>query len=86
LDPFININTNRLASYKAAGHRSRYFGRLQLEHKAATHCSCNKHLAQKRKKREREREREREEEEEKKKKTIFLPCLVCLLKNENVNK
>jgi len=49
LDPFINID--HPASYKAAGHRSRYFCRLQLEHKAAalaldpTHCSHDKHLA-----------------------------------------
>jgi hypothetical protein len=26
------INTDRPASYKAAGHRSRYFCKLQLEH------------------------------------------------------
>jgi len=34
--PFININSDSQASFKAAGHRSRYFCRLQLEHKAAT--------------------------------------------------
>jgi hypothetical protein len=50
LDPFINFSTDRPASYKAAGRRSRYFGRLQLEHRAATiapdptHCSRDKHL------------------------------------------
>jgi len=44
-DPFININTDRPASYKAAGHRLGYFCRLPLEHKAATHCSRDKHLA-----------------------------------------
>jgi len=43
--------TDSPASYEAAGHRSRYFSRLQLEHKAATlvldptHCSLHKHLA-----------------------------------------
>ena len=48
LDPFININTDRPASYKAAGNLSQYFGRLQLEHKASaraldpTHCSRDK--------------------------------------------
>ena len=41
----IRVNTDRQASHKAAGHRSRYFFRLQLEHKAATHCSRDKHLA-----------------------------------------
>jgi len=41
----VNINTDLLASYKAAGHRLRYFGRLQLEHKAVTHCSRDEHLA-----------------------------------------
>jgi len=51
LDTFINISTDRPASYKAAGHRSRYFGRLQFEHKTSdlaldpTHCSQDKHLA-----------------------------------------
>ena len=42
---FININTGRPASFKVAGHRSRYSCRLQLEHKAATHCSRDKHVA-----------------------------------------
>jgi len=51
LDPFIYINTDSPASYKASGHRSRYFCRLQLEHKASsfaldpTHFSRDKHLA-----------------------------------------
>jgi len=45
LDPFININIDLPASYKALGYRSRYFNRLQLEHKAVTHCSRDKHLA-----------------------------------------
>ena len=51
LDPFINISTDRPASNKAAGLRSRYFCRLQLEHKASTfapdptHCWRDKHLA-----------------------------------------
>ena len=40
-NPDVNF---RLASYKDAGHRSRYVGRLQLEHKAVTHCSRDKHL------------------------------------------
>jgi len=41
------MNTDR----PAAGHRSRYFGRLPLQHKASalaldsTHCSRDKHLA-----------------------------------------
>ena len=74
LGSFININTDRLASYKAAGHRSRYFGRLQLEHKAVTHCSRDKHLARP------------HINKKKYKEIIFLPCLVCLLRNENVNK
>jgi hypothetical protein len=43
LDPFININTDCKASYQVAGHSSRYFGGLQLEHKAVTHCLRNKH-------------------------------------------
>jgi hypothetical protein len=45
LDPFINIDTDRPASYKVAGHRSIYFGRLQLEHKAATVALLNPHIA-----------------------------------------
>jgi len=45
LDPFININTDPRATYKAAGHRPRYLCILQLEHKAATRCSRDKHLA-----------------------------------------
>ena len=32
----ININTDRPASFKAAGQRSRYFCRLRLDHMAAT--------------------------------------------------
>jgi len=46
MDPFLNINihTDRSASFKAAGHRSRYFGRLQLEHKAATVTYVNPHI------------------------------------------
>ena len=43
--------TDSPASYEAAGHRSRYFSRLQLEHKVSalsldpTYCSRDKHLA-----------------------------------------
>ena len=32
----ININTDRPTSFTAAPHRSRYFYRLQLEHKGTT--------------------------------------------------
>jgi len=39
------MNTDRLASYKADGYRSRYFCGLQLEHKAVTLCSRDQHLA-----------------------------------------
>jgi len=39
---YLTSFTDRPATYKAACHHSRYFGRLQLEHKAGTHCS---HLA-----------------------------------------
>jgi len=42
---FISTNTDRPPSFIAARHRSRYFCRLQLEHKAATHCSRDKHVA-----------------------------------------
>jgi len=42
---FTNINTERPALYKAGGHRSRYFCRLQLEHKAATVTYVNPHIA-----------------------------------------
>ena len=44
MDPFININTDSSASYKAAGHRSSYFCRLQLEHKATTLTGVNPHI------------------------------------------
>jgi len=50
LDPF--INTDRLVSYKAAGHRSRYFDILQLEHKAVTYCLRDEHLARPHKRKE----------------------------------
>jgi hypothetical protein len=42
---FINVNTNRPASLKAAGHRSRYFCRLQPNHKAAAVTYVNPHIA-----------------------------------------
>ena len=80
LDPFFIINTDSPASFKAAGHRSRYFCRLQLQHKTSalalnpTHCSRNKHLARP------------DINKKKQKETIFLPRLVCLLRNEIVNK
>ena len=73
LGPFININTDPPASFKAADHRSRYFCRLQLEHRAATHCSRDKHLARPQINKKRWNE------------TIFLPCLVFLLRNKSVN-
>jgi hypothetical protein len=41
----VNISTDRPASFKAAGRRSRYFCRLQLEHKAATLTCVNPHIA-----------------------------------------
>jgi len=44
LDPFIYSNADSPASYKAAGHGSRHFCRLKLEHKAAKHCWRDKHL------------------------------------------
>jgi len=44
LDPFINISTGSPASFKAAGHRSRYFYRLKL-HKAATVTCVNPYIA-----------------------------------------
>jgi len=37
--------TDRPASFKVAGHRSRYFCRLQLEHKAATLALVTPHTA-----------------------------------------
>jgi hypothetical protein len=80
LYPFIYINTDSPAAYKAAGHRSKYFCSLQLEHKASnltfdpTRCSRDKHLARP------------HVNKRKYKETIFLPCLVCLLRNESVNK
>ena len=43
LDPF--INTNRPASNLVSGHPSRYFCRLQLDHKAATVTCVNPHIA-----------------------------------------
>jgi len=79
LDPFIDINTDRTASYKADGHRSRYFCRRLLKHEASTlaldptRCSHDKHLA-------------RPHTYKKKQETIFLPRLVYLLINESVNK
>jgi len=36
---------NSPASFKAASYCSRYFCRLQLQHKAATLCLQDKHLA-----------------------------------------
>jgi len=42
---FININNDRPASFKAAGHCSTYFCRLPPDHKAAKHFSRDKHLA-----------------------------------------
>jgi len=42
---FINVNTDRPASLKAAGHRSRYLRRLQLDHKAASVTYVNPHIA-----------------------------------------
>jgi hypothetical protein len=42
---FINISTDRPASFKAARHRSRYFCRLQLVHKAATVTCVNPYIA-----------------------------------------
>jgi len=45
LDPFIHINIDSPASYKADGHSSRYFCRLQLEHKAAAVTYVNPHIA-----------------------------------------
>jgi len=41
----VNINTDLKASYKAAGHRSRYFGRLQLEHKGSALAVVTPHIA-----------------------------------------
>ena len=41
---FTNINTDRPASFKAARRLSRYFCGVPLEHKAAAHCSHDKHL------------------------------------------
>jgi hypothetical protein len=78
LDPFININTDRPASYNTAGHRSRKFCTLQLEHKGSIlaldllHCSRDKNLARPHTNRN------------KQKQTIFLPHLVRLLRNESV--
>jgi len=45
LDSFIKINNDRPASYQAAGHRSRYFCRQQLQHRAATLTCFNPHIA-----------------------------------------
>ena len=41
----ININTERPASFKAAGHLSRYICGLHLDHKAATVTSTHTFLA-----------------------------------------
>ena len=64
------------ASFKAAGHRSKYFCWLPLEHKASTlaldptHCSRDKHSARPHVNRKKQKE------------TIFFPCLVCLLRHK----
>ena len=42
---FITTLTDRPASLKAAGHRSRYFCRLQRVHKAATLALVTPHIA-----------------------------------------
>jgi len=70
---FISTLNGRPASFKAARLRPRYFCRLQLEHKAATHCSRDKHLARQHINKKKEKE------------TILLPCSVCLLRNKSVN-
>jgi len=45
LGSFIIMNTGLPASYKAAGHRSRHFCRLQRGHKAVTVTDVNPHIA-----------------------------------------
>jgi len=93
--PFINISTDSQASIKAAVHRSRYTTdcycstRQLLLHaqqtatgaqgsycykSQPTHCSCDKHLARP------------HINKKKQKETMFLICLVCVLRNECVNK
>jgi hypothetical protein len=42
---FINFNNDLPASFKAAGHLSRYCYRLQLEHKAAAVTQVSPHIA-----------------------------------------
>ena len=77
----ININTDRPASFKAAGLHSRHSAdsncstrQLSLDTRDPTHCSCDKHLARP------------HTNKKKQTKTIFLPCLVCLLGYKSVNK
>jgi hypothetical protein len=55
VDLFITTLTDRPASFKAAGNRPRYFCRLQLEHKAATHCSRDKYLVRPNKKKKKQK-------------------------------
>ena len=77
LEFFSNIDPDRPASYKAAGHHSRWFCRMQQEHRVSTfsfnhtHCSSDKHLGQP------------HINKKKYMQTIFLTCLFCLLRNRS---
>jgi len=82
LDPFISVNIDSPASFRAAGESS---FEIILQTAAGsqgsycytcqpTHCSRDKHLARSLINKKKHKE------------TIFLRCLVCLLRNESANK